>query len=105
MLPIRLVSLQWAIGAYCFLIGALMFVAPHQFDAPTFDALRQLLRLWGVLFLLTGTGLVVASTLVVSRVVPILAHLTGGVALLALAYGFAATGSWTGLVVYAVLGL
>src|SRR3982751_5574306 len=100
MLSMRIVSLHWAVGTYCLLVGALMFVAPHQFDAPTYDAVRPLLRAWGALFLLSGAGLVVAATLVVSRSVSILAHVSASIALLALAYGFAITGSWTGLVVY-----
>jgi len=103
--PFSLGSLHWAIGTFCLLIGALMLVAPHHFDAQTYAAIRPGLRIWGATFLAAGGGVVVSAVLPLHSFVAVGAHLAAATALLALAYGLTMVGSWTGTISYGVLGL
>ncbi len=105
MRTFTLSSLHWTIGTFCLLIGAIMLVAPHQFDAIGYAALRPNLRTWGLLFLFAGSGVVLSTLLPARRIVAVIAHLLAAAALLTLAYGFTVTSSWTGTIVYGVLGL
>ena len=44
-------TLQWLVGLFCAVIGTLMLVAPHQFTAAAYSALKPHLPLWGAFFL------------------------------------------------------
>ncbi|MBA2447697.1 MAG: response regulator [Chloroflexi bacterium] len=105
MRDFRIDTLRWAVGVFCAVIGALMLVAPHQFAAPSYAPLRPYLPWWGAAFLLAGAALVDVAAVARPRPQAIAAHLLGGAIILALAYGFAVTGVWTGTSNYTVLGL
>src|SRR4051812_19130207 len=98
-------SLHWAFGSFCLLVGALMLVAPHQFDAPGYAPIRPQLGEWGALFLAAGGGVVLSIVLRHRVLVAVAAHLMAAVALIALAYGFLLTANWTGAIAYGVFGL
>src|SRR5688500_1303715 len=100
----RTTSLQWALG--CFLTGAgvLMLVAPHQFTAAGYDALRPALPWWAGAFCLAGVGLVAAPVFALRRVLQIAAHTAAGGALCSLSVSFASVGVWGSAAGYAVLG-
>ncbi|MBI4491858.1 MAG: PAS domain-containing protein, partial [Chloroflexi bacterium] len=109
---LRIGTLQWAIGVYCMLMGALMLLAPHQFDAPAYAVLRSHLPWWGTTFLLAGIALVSVNALAPrgmgdppSRPYVVAAHILAGTALLLLASGFAITYAWSGTALFATLGL
>ena len=55
-------SLQWAVGAFCTLIGALMLVAPHHFG-PSCTALRPHPAMGATVVLLAGTALLGVAAL------------------------------------------
>ena len=43
--PIRISTLQWIIGTYCVIRGAMVLIVPHQFNI-TFQALLEPYLLW-----------------------------------------------------------
>ena len=47
MRELRISSLQWAVGVFCALIGALLLVVPHQFESPVETGLGLNLPWWG----------------------------------------------------------
>ncbi|MBI3979328.1 MAG: hypothetical protein HY331_14185, partial [Chloroflexi bacterium] len=97
-------TLDVAVGVFCLLTGALMLVAPHQFGAGTYALLQPNLPWWGFAFLLAGSALL-AAILMHHRWLTAATHLFAAAALLGLAAGSVATGTWTGAANYAVLGL
>lgn len=104
-LMLRIGILQWATGGFCGVIGALTFVAPHQFGGPTYALLRPYLVWWGMLCLLGG-GMILASALLAPRrAVLVLTHVLATIPILALAISAGTAGAWTGLTVYAFLAL
>src|SRR5687767_5056818 len=100
----RTTALQWALG--CFLTGAgvLMLVAPHQFSAAGYDALRPALPWWAGAFCLAGVGLVAAPVFALRRILQVAAHAAAGAALCSLSVSFASVGVWGSAAAYAVLG-
>ncbi|HEY0734313.1 MAG TPA: ATP-binding protein [Herpetosiphonaceae bacterium] len=82
-----------------------MLVVPHQFNAPAYRTFQPHLTWWGTLLLSAGAALMTIAALLPRRIVVVVAHTIAGLALLFLGYGFVATRSWTGTVVYATLGL
>src|SRR5688500_4779898 len=104
MRDIRIGTLQWAVGSFCSAIGALALVAPHQFAGPTFAFLQADIGSWGAVLFTAGVALVACAALSAPRSLVTVAHLFAGAVLLFLAGGFAATGGWSGTVVYSVLG-
>ncbi|MBI4494084.1 MAG: GAF domain-containing protein [Chloroflexi bacterium] len=92
-------------GGFSAAIGALMLVAPHQFEAPHYAAFQPYLPWWGAAFLLAGVGLLCVSVLAPQRTLEVTAHLFAGAVQGVLAYGFLATGTWTGASTHLVLGL
>jgi len=104
-ITLRIGILQWAAGAFCGVVGALTFVAPHQFFGPTYALLRPYLPWWGVLCLLGGGVLLASALLAPRRSVLAAAHALATVPILLLAVSSAAVGAWTGLTVYLFLGI
>ncbi|MCC6177574.1 MAG: GAF domain-containing protein [Chloroflexi bacterium] len=102
---LRVGVLEWAVGAYCGLVGGLTFVTPHQFSGPAYALLRPCLPWWGLLCLLGGGALFAVALLAPRRSLVILAHLLAAVPILLLGLSAAAAGGWTALCVYGVLGL
>ena len=102
---LRIGSLQWAVGGFSATIGALMLVVPYQFMSPAYGALRAQLAWWGPGLVLGGASLIAVATLAPRFRFVLLAHLWAGSMLLALAVGFAVSGSWSGTTNYLVLGL
>ena len=98
-------TLQWLVGLFCACIGTLMLVAPHQFEAAAYAALKPHLPWWGVCFLVGGAGLIGVAALRPRRAVVIAAHVWAGLALISLSVGFIATSHLPGISNYAILGL
>ena len=97
--------LRWFSGSHLGLLGALMLIAPHQFDGPSFAVVRPNLHWWGVVFLLAGTALVMAAAVGPPRWLVAAAHGVVGASFLLLASGVLAVGAWLGATGYAVFGL
>ena len=102
---LRLGLLQWAIGGFCGVVGALTFVTPHQFIGPAYGLLRPYLLWWGLLCLLGGGALISVALLSPGRRLTLLAHGLAAVPLLLLGVSAGAAGGWTGLTVYTVLAV
>ena len=94
----QITTVQWAIGIYCALIGALMLVAPHQFSGPLWSAVGQFLPLAGSTFLLAATALIGCAVLGAARPWVVLSHLAAGAAMLTFVFNFFQTGVWPELV-------
>ena len=101
----RTTSLEWAMGAFLSGVGVLMLVAPHQFSAPGYDALRPALPWWASAFCLAGVALVSSPVFVLRRALRLAAHAAGGALLCGLGLSFAVPGIWGSAAAYAVLGL
>src|SRR5689334_6399881 len=84
-------TLQWLVGLFCASIGTLMLVAPHQFAAAAYSALRPHLPWWGAFFLLGGASLIGVAALRPRRLLVMAAHVWAGLALISLSGGFIAS--------------
>jgi PAS domain S-box-containing protein len=102
---LRISTLQWAVGVYNILLGALMLVVPHQFSGPLWGALKDELPTIGYLFLLTGAALVNIPASGVSRSWSIPVHFAAAAVLLTLVCNNVLLGFWGGADLYAVLAL
>jgi diguanylate cyclase (GGDEF)-like protein/PAS domain S-box-containing protein len=98
-------TLQWLVGLFCAGIGTLMLVAPHQFAAAAYSALKPHLPLWGAFFLVGGSSLIGVAALRPRRLVVVAAHVWAGLALVSLSGGFIASSHLPGISNYAILGL
>ena len=79
--PIRISTLQWVIGAYCVIRGAMVLIVPHQFSI-TFQAPLEPYFLWiGSMLLLGGGALIAAGAQLLPRAARIIAHLLASGAL------------------------
>lgn len=102
---LRTGSLQWAVGAFLALMGAIMLVAPHQlaFLNYTWAAMKPFE--WGLVFLFAGVGLFGSAVVPNIHQFSKLLHLLAGVLLGGLAFAFILTGSWIVPLNLAILGL
>ena len=100
---LRLGLLQWAVGTFCGIIGALTFVTPHQFIGPSYRLLRPYLPWWGLLCLLGAGALIVVALLSPRRRLTFVAHGLAAAPILLLGLSAGAAGGWTGLTVYSIL--
>ena len=102
---LRVGLFQWAVGAFCGIVGALTFVTPHQFIGPAYRLLRPYLPWWGLLCLLGAAALISVALLSPRRRLTLVAHLLAALPILLLGLSAGAAGGWTGLTVYTVLGI
>ncbi len=98
-------SLQWFVGLFCAVWGAMMVVAPNDFTPLGSVLLQPSLSFWGIVFFWAGAGLLVAAALSVPPWLRVAAHLVAGAALLLASAGFGTRGAVIGMVNYGVLGL
>jgi signal transduction histidine kinase len=96
--------LRCFVGLLCATTGALMLVAPHQFETPVYASVRPYLAEWGIGLVVAGVGLLGLIGFSPGRGVRIAVDLFSGSALLFLAFGFAVEGGVAGAVFYGVLG-
>jgi signal transduction histidine kinase len=96
---------RWLVALYCALLGALMFVTPHQFDGASYVGLRSQLPLWGLLFLLAGGSLIGTLVFAAPDALRILAHVVAAAMLICLAVGVIAVGAWLGATGYVFLAI
>ena len=104
-LALRLGLLQWSVGGFCGIVGALTFVTPHQFVGPAYRLLRPYLPWWGLLCLLGGGALISVALLSPRRRLTLVAHWLAALPLLLLGLSAGAAGGWTGLIAYSLLAL
>src|SRR5262249_2134337 len=97
-------TLQWSLGLFCAVLGALMLVAPHQLNGPGYAAIASHLTVWGLIGLAAGIGLLSVPVTRPGPAVTAAVHGAVGAALLGLAVGFAHTQAWNGVIFYVVLG-
>ncbi|MDP8922766.1 MAG: cache domain-containing protein, partial [Chloroflexota bacterium] len=102
---LRIGVLQWVVGAFCGLVGALTFVTPHQFVGPAYALLGPWLGWWGALCLAGAVALYAVALLVPRRAIVVAAHLVAAAPLLLLGVSAALAGGWTGLTIYSVLAI
>jgi two-component system, OmpR family, phosphate regulon sensor histidine kinase PhoR len=100
----RITTLQWAVGMFCALVGAMMLIVPHQFEAPVYTELHRHLSWWGAIFLIAGASLLAVAVFEPRLTLAFAGHLVAGVILLSLARGYAANGIWVRSVGYGILG-
>lgn len=105
VVALRLGLLQWSVGAFCGVVGALTFVTPHQFVGPAYRLLRPYLPWWGLLCLLGAGALIAVALLSPRRQIVMAAHTLAAAPLLMLGVSAGAAGGWTGLTVYAILAI
>src|SRR5262249_34482334 len=94
MRDVRIGSLEWAIGTYCAVVGALMLVVPHQFDEVVYAAIREHAPAWGALFALTGCALIAVAALMPRRSVVIAVHFVAGTVVLVIASVATGANDW-----------
>ena len=104
-ITLRLGLLQWAVGGFCGIVGALTFVTPHQFIGPAYRLLRPSLPWWGLLCLLGAGAIITVALLSPSRRLTLMAHGLAAAPLLLLGLSAGAAGGWTGLTVYTILAV
>jgi signal transduction histidine kinase len=104
-LALRLGLLQWSVGGFCGIVGALTFVTPHQFIGPAYRLLRPYLPWWGLLCLLAAGALITVALLSPRRQLMLAAHWLAALPLLLLGLSAGAAGGVTGLVVYSMLAI
>src|SRR4051812_27538758 len=73
-IALRLGLLQWAVGGFCGIVGALTFVTPHQFIGPAYQLLRPYLPSWGLLCLLGAGAMITVALLSPRRHLTLMAH-------------------------------
>ena len=100
----RTTSLEWALGIFIAGVGTFMLVAPHQFSAGGYDAVRPALPWWGAGFCLAGMALLAVPVYALAHWLRLAAHTIAAAALWSLAFSFGATGIWGSAAGYAVLG-
>src|SRR4029079_13761630 len=81
---LRLGLLQWSVGGFCGIVGALTFVTPHQFVGPSYRLLRPYLPWWGLLCLLAAAALITVALLSPRRHLTLAAHILAAIPLLLL---------------------
>ena len=91
---LRLGLLQWAVGGFCGIIGALTFVTPHQFVGPAYRLLRPYLPWWGLLCLIGAGALITIALLSPRPRLTMLAHALAAAPILLLTTGDAALRIW-----------
>ncbi|WP_416667354.1 ATP-binding protein [Egbenema bharatensis] len=102
---IRIDTLQWFIGGYIALRGALMLVAPHTLTAHVFVPIQPYLPWLGSLQVIGGAALIAAAALTPRRSLVQIAHLLAGISLLQASIGHTLAGTWTGAAGFGVLAL
>ncbi|PSB18521.1 hypothetical protein C7B76_08260 [filamentous cyanobacterium CCP2] len=102
---IRIDTLQWFIGSYIFLRGALMLIAPHKLTTHVFVPIQPYLPWLGTLQVIGGTALIATAALAPRRSLTFLAHLIAGASLLQAAIGHILAGTWTGAAGFGTLAL
>src|SRR5579884_1033884 len=107
MRELRISSLQWAVGVFCAVIGALLLVVPHEFESPIEQAFELSLPWWGTSFLLAGWILISIAALShgMPRWLLFAAHFPAGAGLTLIAGTTASNYGWADTAIYSVLGL
>lgn len=90
-------TLRWFVGLFSAFVGALLLVVPHLFEEFYWWLIVDV-RIWGVVFLVTGLGLVLVLSSRLPRRWVLVAHVPVALAFLALALAFLPSGLWTGSV-------
>jgi PAS domain S-box-containing protein len=102
---LRIGSLQWVVGAYCSILGAILLVAPHEFDVPLVTLFQTHTAIFGIGLLIAGAALFSVAILVPSRPATMAAHLCAGILLSIMGLVDGVAGSWLGAIDNLVLGL
>jgi signal transduction histidine kinase len=97
-------SLRWAMGLFCSFIGAFMLVAPHQFGARAFGAVRSFRTAWAIAALAAGVALLSVAALRTRRRQRLVAHGLASLVLLALGGGILFFSNGISAFPYMVLG-
>ena len=104
---LRIGTLQWAVGAYCLVVGAVALVAPHVAGAFLNASFAQYRAVEGMLFLAAGFALIGAAVTALRRALFMALHVFAGAVLCmrALEIQFAYGGFYTGTSTHLLLGL
>ncbi len=100
----KVTSVQMSLAGYLLVMGALILVAPHQFDHPEYIVMHWALDAWGVGFLMLGAVTLSLALFHAPRWLQAIFHIFAGLVLFTLAAGFARTGFWHWATNYALLG-
>jgi HAMP domain-containing protein len=89
-------ALRVAVGVFCLLLGALVLVAPHKLADPSFDLIRPMAPVLGVMLISGGMMLVGTSLLGVARPLFVTAHIAAATPLVTFGIGYLAASNWHG---------
>lgn len=92
-------------GVISGLVGAMMLIVPHQFSSPAYVLVARSITAWGIVFLLSGTGLILADVLQARRSVLRALHVVVGATWLFLGLGYMVPGGLIGMTAWGVFGL
>jgi signal transduction histidine kinase len=102
---LRISTLQWIIGTYCVVRGAMVLIVPHQFNIVLQAQLEPYFPWIASALILGGVALIAAAAHVLPPLFAVFAHLLAGGAIVQLAYSSALTGAWNGFASFLLLGL
>ena len=98
-------SLRWWAGTYCVFIGALIVVLPSQFSERVYSTMVPRAALWGIAFTIAGWTMMAVAAVRMRPVLQAASHVLVASVFALLAGGLAATGGWSGTIVYSSLSL
>jgi signal transduction histidine kinase len=98
-------SLRWWAGGFCAFLGSFMVVVPGQFSGPAYAAFGSRVPVWGLAFLVAGWSMLAVAAVRPRQAVHAAAHALVASVFALVAGGLAASGAWSGTVVYGVLSL
>jgi hypothetical protein len=101
---LQLSTLESSIGLISALTGAILLVAPNQFDHRVLPVLGPVLPLWGLVLLLAGVALISLRPMLAQPRITTAVHIVTGTALVALAIELARASAWTGASMFLALG-
>ena len=100
---IRISTLQWIMGVYCIVRGAMVLIVPHQFTI-LFQPPLEPYTLWiGIGFVTGGVALIAAAARLLPRPLYVAAHLVAGAALLQVVLNAALGGLWSSVMSFTLL--
>jgi len=98
-------SLRWWAGAFCVFLGALAVVLPEQFTSRLYSSTTPQIALWGISFTIVGWTMLAVTAVRMRLSLQVASHVLVATVFALLGGGLAATGAWSGTIVYSSLSL
>ncbi len=101
----RLTSVRFALAGFLTVMGALLFVAPHQFEDPEYSLLLNSTDSWGAVFILLGLLIFGLSMFRFPRLLEMVIYGSAAAVFLVLSVDFLYTDFWIWALNYFILAL